>query len=176
MFCGRPACAGNPAKHVQKIVDFLKAEHPKIWERHGGRDHIFVTVGTRRDLRAGSGRLGRRRPRPEDYSAARSLHANRSRNSSVKPAGDQGMCPFQIEEQKAYLWMSLYGLKYERNAHPQRNVPGATCFDPLGMVVLTPDVGSTWLKRSQATWPDLYPQVGASLSRFYRGKVVLGCA
>lgn len=38
-------CPGAPGRYVQRIVDFLKAEHPHIWERHQGRDHIFMALG-----------------------------------------------------------------------------------------------------------------------------------
>lgn len=41
---------------MQRVVDFLKANHPKLWGRHNGRDHIFMALGTRRDGRRTSQR------------------------------------------------------------------------------------------------------------------------
>lgn len=39
--------AGNPLNYVHRAIDYIKAEHPRIWARHGGRDHIFLALGAK---------------------------------------------------------------------------------------------------------------------------------
>lgn len=113
---------------MQRAIDYIRAEHPRLWERHGGRDHVFMALGTRALLSprlclategakatAAEQRL-RRRP-------AGTLSPLTSTGASPRPApthftGDQGMCPLQEEGHHRLLWISPWGLIFNRNSHP----------------------------------------------------------